>query len=86
MKFHNQHVLVHGPLALGDIRVQVVVPSFTALLSDTTREALGDMGPVFGSLRNNNTGQDLIFLLCPCALRKVAAVVEFEPAGVALDL
>ena len=64
----------------------MVVPSLTALLSDTTREALGYIGPVFGSLRNDDTGQDLIFLLGPGALRKVAAVVEFKPAGVALDL
>ena len=64
----------------------MVVPPLTALLSDASGEALGDLGPVFGPLRDDNTGQDLVLLLGPGALRKVTAVVELEPAGVALDL
>ncbi len=75
VEFDNELVLLHGPLALGDMRIQMVVPSLTTLLSDATGERLGDVSPIFGAVALYDSGQDLIFLLSPCAFSKVPAVV-----------
>ena len=86
VQLDDQKVFFHGPLALADIRVQVVVPALATLLTDAPRQAFGDMGPVAGARRRDNLREDLVFLLGPRALRKVAAVVQLQPARVALDL
>ena len=86
VEFDNELVLLHCPLALSDMRVQMVVPSLSTLLSDTTWERLGDVRPIFGAVALHDSGQDLIFLPCPCAFGKVPAVVQLEPARVAFDL
>ncbi len=86
MEFDNQLVFLHGPLTLCDIRVQMVVPSLTTLLSNATGERFGNMSPIFGAVALNDSGQDLVFLLGPCAFGKMTTVVQFKPAGVALDL
>ena len=83
---HDEHVFFDGPLAFGDVRVQVVVPSLTTLLSNASGKTLGDMGPVFGTLSHHDSGQDFVFLARPCAFSEVTAVVEFKPACMALDL
>lgn len=83
---HDEHVFFDGPLALSDVRVQMVVPSLATLLSNASGKTLGDMGPVFGTLSDHDSGQDFIFLARPCAFSKVTAVVEFKPACMALDL
>ena len=86
VEFDNELVFLHGPLALGDMRVQMVVPSLTTLLSNATWERLSNVGPIFGAVALNDSGQDLIFLLGPCAFGKMPTVVKLKPACVALDL
>jgi hypothetical protein len=43
-------VLLLGPAILADVRVEVVVPALSALLSDAPRQLLGDVAPVFGAV------------------------------------
>lgn len=86
MQFDDQQILLHRPFPLHDVRVQVVVPTLTTLLSYAAWEVLGDLGPVFGALSEHNSGQDLVLLASPSPLCKVAAIDQLEPAGVALDL
>jgi hypothetical protein len=85
VELDDEFVLLHGPLALGNMRVQMIVPSFTTLLSDTSWKIFSHISPVFGALGLNDSGQDLIFLLGPCAFGKVTTVVQLEPARVALN-
>ena len=86
MKLDDQHILVHGPLALGDVRVQMVVPPFSALLSNSSWKAFSDMCPIFSTVLYHDSSQDFIFFFSPSALGKVTAVVQFKPARVTLDL
>ena len=86
MQLHDQQILIPGPLSLGDVRVKMIVPPLSALLSNATWKALSDLSPVFGSVLDDDRCQDLVFFFGPGSLREVAAVVEFEPPSVALDL
>ena len=50
--FDEQNELLFlGPLNLLDHRVEMVVPAFTALLANSTREFVGNFGPLLGSLQ-----------------------------------
>lgn len=80
MQLHDEHIFLDRPFTLRNVWVQVVVPSLTTLLADTAGKALGDIGPIFGALLGDNSGQDLVLVLGPSTLRKVAAVVQLEPA------
>lgn len=86
MELDDEPVLVDGPLALADVRVQVVVPSLTALLSNATWQALGNLSPVFRALSRDDSSEDMILFFGPGPLGEVATVVQLEPARVALDL
>ena len=44
------------------------------------------MRPVPGARSRHNLGEDLVLFFCPGALGEVAAIVELQPARVALDL
>ena len=49
--FDEQNELLFlGPLNLLDHWIEMVVPAFTTLLADSTREFVGDFGPLLGSL------------------------------------
>ena len=74
------------PLLLEHGWVQVVGPALSALLSDPPREILCDLGPVFGALLGDDSGQDGVFFLRPGHVCHSVTVAEFEPALVALDL
>lgn len=44
-------LLIRGPLSVPlDKRVEVVVPSLSALFTDTTWEMMGNLSPLFGSV------------------------------------
>lgn len=86
MELDDQLVLVDGPLSLADVGVQVIVPSLTALLSNATWQALGNLSPVFGALSHDDSSEDSILFFGPGPLGEVATVVQLEPARVALDL
>ena len=45
----DRPILLLRPLVLLDIRIQVIVPSLTTLLSNPPWECLSDVAPVFGT-------------------------------------
>ena len=86
VQLDNEQVLLHRPLALANGRVQVIVPALTTLLSNAPGQALGHVSPVPGARSRHNLREDLVLLFRPGALGEVAAIVELQPARVALDL
>lgn len=86
VQFDNEQVFFHGPLALANGWVQVIVPALTTLLSNAPGQALGHVSPVPGARSRHNLGEDLVLFFCPGALGEVAAIVELQPASVALYL
>ena len=50
MSIDDDLILLISPLVLADVRVQVVVPTLSALLADAARQLLGDEAPVFGAV------------------------------------
>ena len=61
-------LLLVRPVDLLDFRVQVVVPSLTALLSLTARQFGGDSGPTLGTMLEHHLKHLLVFLLGPGTL------------------
>ena len=53
--FNNCGVLLFCPPLLFDIRIQVVVPSFSALFADPAWQILRDVTPISGSPLLNKT-------------------------------
>ena len=85
MQLDNEHVFLHGPLALADVWIQVIMPSFSALLSNAPWQAFGHLGPILGTLSRDDVREDLILFLRPGTLGEMATVIELEPACVTLD-
>lgn len=50
MRVDDDLVLLFAPLVLADVWVQVVVPAFSALLSDASWQLLSDQAPIFGAM------------------------------------
>mmetsp|Transcript_105987 Transcript_105987/g.306665 ORF Transcript_105987/g.306665 Transcript_105987/m.306665 type:complete len:437 (+) Transcript_105987:1440-2750(+) len=64
---HKHGVLLLGPAALLERRIEVVEPPLPALLADAARDALGDLRPL-GDARLDAVDDDLVLLLGPRAL------------------
>lgn len=60
-------VFLFGPFVLVDLRVQVVVPPFTTLLSDSILKLPGNDGPVFGPIFLNELQEQLVLCLGPAS-------------------
>ena len=50
MSLYDGVVFFLGPPFLSDLRVEMVVPALSALLADPPWQALGDVGPVLGTV------------------------------------
>ena len=79
-------VFLRGPLLLSNIRVQMIVPSFAALLADTTRKSSCNGTPVLGPMLSYHLTENVIFLLGPGAFGDERVILQFEPSIEALDL
>ena len=86
VKLQDKHVFVKRPLFLDDFWVEVMVPAFTTLLTDTAREEHGNFSPVFGAIGKDGAREKLILFLGPGGANHVTPVTQFEVAFVALDL
>ena len=62
---NDSFVFLEGPLLFNDVRVQVVVPSLSALLANSTWQFICDLGPVFGTVSEDQTGEFRILFLGP---------------------
>ena len=56
------------PVDFLNARVQVVVPTFAALLPHSTVEVLGDERPLLRTVRHDQLQDVPVFFSCPCAL------------------
>lgn len=50
MGLNDDLILFFRPFVFADVRVQMVMPSLSALLADSAREMLGDEAPILGSM------------------------------------
>ena len=64
LRFDEDRVLVLGPAALLERRVEVVEPALAALLADAAGDAVGDLGPL-GDAGLDTVDDDLVLLLGP---------------------
>lgn len=53
MSFDNGTILLLSPSFFFNIGIQVIMPSFSALLADPTREMLGNICPIFSAMLHN---------------------------------
>ena len=61
-------VLLVGPLILLDIRVQMIMPSLTALLADSSWQGLGYLAPVLRTIPMHLFDELLVFIVAPGTL------------------
>ena len=57
-----------APVDLLDSRIQVVVPTFAALLSDSAVQMLRDQSPLLRTIGDDELKDTPVLLGCPCAL------------------
>lgn len=62
---HYSLVLLKCPLLLDHVRVQMMVPTLSALLADTPWQLICNFGPVFGTVGEDETGQLGVLFLGP---------------------
>ena len=82
----DQEVLFGRPFALVDAWVEVVVPSFSTLLSYAAREVFRYSCPVSRAIFFDAFCESLVFLFRPVAHDESRAVGQLKPSRVALDL
>jgi hypothetical protein len=66
---HDDLVLFFSPWFLSNLWIHVVVPSLSALSSDSSRELLGDFVPVSGSIGQDFSQENGILVLSPSMSR-----------------
>lgn len=82
----EQHpLLIRSPGIFLDPGVQVVVPSFSALLSDPSRQVVGDLSPLLRSMSSNQLKNQAVFFRRPWSLHQIW-VEHLLPAVEALDV
>lgn len=86
VKLNNCHVFLGGPLALDHLRVQVVVPALTTLLTDSARERHRYLGPVLGTFLEHNTPEKLILRGRPRSAGDMTAIAQDQISLVAQNL
>lgn len=65
VSLYNFVILLFGPLVLLDIWVQMIVPSLTALLANSTWQGLSYVAPVFGSKHMHIFREFIVLLYTP---------------------
>ena len=85
---HRQYdaVFFSSPLLLLDVWVQMVVPSFPALLANASWQLGSNATPILGAFANDHPAKDVIFFLSPGPFRDEGYVFQLEPPIEALNL
>ena len=79
MVLENPLVLFFSPPVFLYVRIQVVVPPFATLLTDTPFQVLRYLAPVLGPVLVNLLHQKSVFFLCPGPLHHFG-VQHFLPS------
>jgi len=85
MQGDKQAVFFSGPRVFADVGVQMVMPSLTALFSDTTRQMRCNESPFHRAVGVDEINKSPILRLTPGTLQKLR-VKHFLPAMEALDI
>ena len=65
MGLYDGTILLSSPFVLFDVWIQVIVPAFPTLLTDSARECLSDVTPVFCAKFFYVKRKPIVFLLTP---------------------
>jgi len=90
VKLHELEVFGDSPFFFVQVRIHIIVPSFTALLSNTPREESGNLLPFFKAVLGYLVAQDHVLLRSPvsfylfdCSI--FSAISQAEPSIHALN-
>jgi len=91
MKFHKLKVLSKSPLLLIQVRIDIVVPPFSALLTDASRQKCSDFLPFFEAELSYFVLEHHVFLWCPIAFNLfhstiLSLISKLEPTVHAVDI
>ena len=85
-EFDQLHIIFCCPLVSTDIGIKSFIPTFTALLSDSSRKTVGYCHPITRAYIFDPLHKNLVFFLAPTAMSDdMAIVVKFKPPIVALN-
>ena len=85
MSQYDGTILLGSPFVLFDVWIKMVVPAFTTLLTDSARECLCDVTPVFCAKFFYVKCKSVVFLLTPRSFDH-RGVEHFLPSVQALDV
>ena len=85
MCFHDCCIFFIRPPVLFDVGVQMIKPSFPALLANSSGEVLGDFAPIFRTVHSDQLYNDFVFLFGPGSLSKLG-VQHLLPSVQTLDI
>jgi len=63
MSFNDCPVLLLSPSFLLDVGIQMIMPSFSALLTDATWQMFGNICPIFSAMLHNEAHDKLVLFL-----------------------
>jgi hypothetical protein len=70
MRLENRTIFFQSPRVLADIRIKMIVPAFTTLFSNASRQVGSNQGPLFGSKFLDKLHNLGIFFCRPGSLNK----------------
>ena len=85
MKKEEDPLLFEAPSYFLNLRIQMVVPSLTALLPNTSGKVLRNLSPLLWSMCLHQLKHQSIFLFCPWSLHQTG-VKHFLPSMKALNV
>ena len=85
MGLNDGNIFFVSPFVLLDARVEVVVPSFSALFPNSSRQSLSNVTPIFCAKLFDIKGKSIIFILTPGSFDH-GRVQNFLPPVQALDV
>jgi hypothetical protein len=85
VELENLLVFLFSPTVFLDIRIQMVVPTFTTLLTDATFQIMSNLRPVLSTVNFHLVHEVAVFLLCPWPLDHLR-VENLLPAVQTLDI
>lgn len=65
MEVNDLSIFLFSPFVIFNVRIEVIVPSLSALLTDSARKVRSDLAPVFSPMLKDKLDDNLIFFLGP---------------------
>ena len=68
MSFYYSSIFFFSPPFFLDVGVEMIMPSLSTLLSDTTWQVFGNVGPIFSAMLQDKAHNKFVFFFCLCKL------------------